>query len=716
MNTNPYRQWMAEISGGVGLDRLAIPGSHASASYNLQLGDSHARLHQCQDITIQKQFDAGARVFDITVRQQGIDLQLVHRGFDCSINFSDFIKQCSQLVDRYPSEGIIILLKKENSNGSEQGSFCQILETQCQGLVPFLRNQTHIPTINDLRGKILILRRFDLDYRSFDAFANNPLGMDVNTWPENSSAEVNLDLGKLHIQDQYILNQESGIENKWQAIRQNLEEGILTSTNTQSAMPSQRIWYWNFINSEHRAHSGNAPLLSSVSIAYQQSFTLDGNAKDGLNGQLTHHLNTGGSLSNLRGVFMLDFLNHQKNCVQSSQHLVLSILQANDQYRINLRDHFLRQTHEVFKRRYPLPISKSPVNSALQAKGYLSTSGDYLFYQYPANDSDAQLHWYDMTRKQDLQRLKGLKTAHQVAVRADSRNGYFLKTDALYQISLGALGPVKLATKDEFDHRDPTAPPPKVLDFSVNQGEKSRLVSVEQGAVVVYDLSSAPILEHSYYSVAMPTGQTQGAFSVALDHDGNYAALIEAHNSSTLVWIDIELQQQTNVNLNALGTYCQAVLPLRSSNASSNINGWRQYGSGFYTSGRDCAVVVGGSSNYLYILHIENNGQWRETIKSVALNSRAVTIREDVEGRFILLVCEHALYLFDVNSLLLLWQLDDMKKQFYDAVFDHQSERVITSYTQDKLFHIQEFNVASVLDKVTPVLPDPSPALDFFQH
>ena len=54
---NPYSHWMSEISGAISLDKLAIPGSHASVTYRLLAGDDHSRLHACQSLNLREQFE-----------------------------------------------------------------------------------------------------------------------------------------------------------------------------------------------------------------------------------------------------------------------------------------------------------------------------------------------------------------------------------------------------------------------------------------------------------------------------------------------------------------------------------------------------------------------------------------------------------------------------------------------------------------------------------
>lgn len=700
---NPYSHWMSEISGAISLDKLAIPGSHASVTYRLLAGDDHSRLHACQSLNLREQFEIGIRIFDVTVRDQGSSPSIVHRGVDCGVGLGEFLQECSDLVDRYSTEGLIILLTKDDANVSDRisshsdshnefhglrcdgQSFCQKIETLSQGLVPFIRQQKKLPSIDTLRGKILILRRYQLDYPDIDANASNPLGMDVSDWPDNANGSLTLGQDKLQIQDQYILTDMTALRTKWEAIRDHIEEGTSVS--------AQRCWYWHYISCEFTHANNTHHSLSPAWIAYEQVLTLLDRRSDGLNGHLYAYLMAAQPNAVYRGVFMLDFVNHHQHSFQTSQHLVLRLLAFNRNYRQDIRTRYLGQSAQALQR----SVAISNGISKEFERGHLAASGDYLLYQLPhPRKANWQLQCDDLTRRQGLQTLD-IEPLQQLALRADTRFGIILQNGSLQSLDLRTF--ILSALRGDDSSANEVV---KSKSFSINQGGQPLLVSYTDGVLQVFDIAKLT------YEVVAPQIALYHVPNllrpvVNLAFNGSYASLIDHGGPPSVYWVDLVHRQQQRFDLLSLGKTCLAAMPL-------------------HCVAMRCVVAMNRSVDHsqsvssLFVLRFNNLGQWTQECQSHLLNSTVIALREDPRGRYILVVCVHAIVVFNSLNLECLWQLEDVSKKFHDAVFDHHGEKVMVSFEQRNKIHINEFDIKEQLMRTRAALAVTESMVDISQY
>lgn len=201
--TNKGAQWMKEIPDAAKINSLSIPGSHDS-------GALHSILDlagKCQDLSISEQLNAGVRFLDVRLQQYNDQLRVVHGFVDQKLNFSSLLKDFSSFLNKYPSEGLIVSIKKESDAVNTNISFDESLKKEINEYSSLWDTSRFLPlTISQLRGKIYLISRYE----------DNSIGLPAyEGWldPDSSATSNTFDIlaSNLHVQDYY---QAKDIENK----------------------------------------------------------------------------------------------------------------------------------------------------------------------------------------------------------------------------------------------------------------------------------------------------------------------------------------------------------------------------------------------------------------------------------------------------------------------------------------------------------------------
>lgn len=183
------RAWMAGVDDSKKLFTLNIPGSHDSAADNVQL--SH--FAKCQDRSIYEQLNIGIRAFDIRVKPQKDRLKLVHgickiftapNHTSRQMDMQDVLTQCYNFLDRNSNETIILQFKND-SNREMEKSFDNLYNTYIKENPDKWYLENRVPTIGEVRGRIVLLRRCEKDNGK-----DYPLGcgIDFSRWVEQDTA------------------------------------------------------------------------------------------------------------------------------------------------------------------------------------------------------------------------------------------------------------------------------------------------------------------------------------------------------------------------------------------------------------------------------------------------------------------------------------------------------------------------------------------------
>ncbi|KAF2018961.1 PLC-like phosphodiesterase [Aaosphaeria arxii CBS 175.79] len=216
--------WMSKLPSELPLSALSIPGTHNSHTYYRALPSV-----RCQVVGVKAQLENGIRFLDIRVQpvhasdpDRNKDLYLVHGAFPVSLTgpkyLTPILSTCYEFLSQHPSETILISLKREGVGSSTDAHVSQILSKHYIGPN---REKWHIeptmPYLGDVRGKLVLIRRFDLPSSSSDdtthatATTPLPLGLDATSWPHNSTHALH---GPFCVQDYCEIMQPTQIPDK----------------------------------------------------------------------------------------------------------------------------------------------------------------------------------------------------------------------------------------------------------------------------------------------------------------------------------------------------------------------------------------------------------------------------------------------------------------------------------------------------------------------
>ncbi|KAL9090885.1 MAG: hypothetical protein Q9165_005093 [Trypethelium subeluteriae] len=161
--------WMKELHDATPLSGLSLPGTHNSHTYFRALPSV-----RCQSVSLLDQLENGIRFLDIRLQPERPHdsthdgLLLVHGLFPVSLTgpkyFRPLLTTLLAFLDAHPSESVIISLKREGSGSATDHQFHRILHDHYIQQDP-TRWYTApvIPSLGAVRGKLVLLRRFDLD-------------------------------------------------------------------------------------------------------------------------------------------------------------------------------------------------------------------------------------------------------------------------------------------------------------------------------------------------------------------------------------------------------------------------------------------------------------------------------------------------------------------------------------------------------------------------
>jgi len=198
--------WMASIDDARSLADLSIPGTHESAA----LYEPLAGTAKCQNLTLADQLAAGVRYFDIRCRDLSDAFAIFHGPIDEQQTFDDVLATMTDFLDAHPSETVIMSIKEESDAESTTRSYEQTFVSYVDPDRWYLGDT--VPALGDVRGKIVLLRRF--------AAASTPLGIDASGWADDTTFSID-NAASLRVQDAYQVSDDAA---KWQAITALLAE------------------------------------------------------------------------------------------------------------------------------------------------------------------------------------------------------------------------------------------------------------------------------------------------------------------------------------------------------------------------------------------------------------------------------------------------------------------------------------------------------------
>lgn len=177
--TDSYNDWMRRLDDRAYLHQVSIPGSHDAGTGNGTALDAFART---QDLTIEEQFDAGIRAFDLRPSVKDGTLQIYHGSIRTNVSFDEALSTLCSRLDANPTEFAIVIMRHEDDHESDfEKQHWNTLVRQTLNdnryagrFVEFREDRT----VGEIRGKILILSR--------DRYTDKPIGGFIDSWTHSA--------------------------------------------------------------------------------------------------------------------------------------------------------------------------------------------------------------------------------------------------------------------------------------------------------------------------------------------------------------------------------------------------------------------------------------------------------------------------------------------------------------------------------------------------
>ena len=178
--------WMKYVDGNKYLDELSIPGTHDSGTCSVD-NDTEPQSSQvkCQQDYIPTQLLEGIRYFDIRLGK-GDNPGICHGDFylfkkdGYYLHLSDVIGYFKTFLSENPSEALIMLASRGNDEATDESITTAFAKVMADNPDLFYTS-SHVPTLGEVRGKIVLLRRFRLDGNSVDS---HTWGLDLTEWDD----------------------------------------------------------------------------------------------------------------------------------------------------------------------------------------------------------------------------------------------------------------------------------------------------------------------------------------------------------------------------------------------------------------------------------------------------------------------------------------------------------------------------------------------------
>jgi 1-phosphatidylinositol phosphodiesterase len=195
--------WMSAIPGSVSLAALSIPGTHdTGATVELSPGTT-----TCQNLSVDEQLAIGVRYFDIRCRNVSNAFEVYHTTVDQNLSFDQVLQSISTFFAANPGETLVMSLKEEATATGSTNTFEQTFGQYVAKQPNLWYLGPSIPTLDQARGKIVLLRRFTA--------ATLPTGIDAMAWANNTTFTIADSDATLRIQDYYQVTDDTS---KWAAI------------------------------------------------------------------------------------------------------------------------------------------------------------------------------------------------------------------------------------------------------------------------------------------------------------------------------------------------------------------------------------------------------------------------------------------------------------------------------------------------------------------
>lgn len=208
----------------------------------------------------------GVRFFDIRVQvpepfDGGSDkLVLVHSVFPISLTGNKYLRdlynECRKFLDEHPSETLVMSLKREGPGKGTDEQLSRILKDHYTNPDQWW-TRPWLPNLGEVRGKIVLVRRFNLDPPLHDEWDHKGWGIDGSTWADNTPNAM-CPSGDICIQDFYEVQETPSIDQKITYACEHLERSGCCDFNLDDGNVKYPL-YINFLSASNFWKVGTWP-------------------------------------------------------------------------------------------------------------------------------------------------------------------------------------------------------------------------------------------------------------------------------------------------------------------------------------------------------------------------------------------------------------------------------------------------------------------------
>lgn len=227
--------WMKFVDGNKRISELSIPGTHDTMSIKSGV------IWQNQTMTLSQQLESGIRVFDMRTRHINNKFRMHHGIIAQDTYFDDVLRDIDTFLTDNPSETVLFRLRSEHTPESNTRSYTETLDAYLadNGSKRYAGSSDN-PTLDEIRGKFVILQNF-------------------------SGGDYGINYGSLSIQDDYRMDTNWDLYDKWNAVKAHLNAARTGSSNTiyMNYLSAAVGSFPYFVASGHLTNSTSSPRLST---------------------------------------------------------------------------------------------------------------------------------------------------------------------------------------------------------------------------------------------------------------------------------------------------------------------------------------------------------------------------------------------------------------------------------------------------------------------
>ena len=193
--------WMANLPDSMSLGEVNMPGTHDTGATKMRGEDGVAIQSsetQCQQLYPYEQLNMGVRAFDVRCDYTDDDNSdgspdIVHGDsiFQCqnkdgsSMRLSNIMYDAKKFVTNHPSECVIVTIKADGWAGGNDGNVARAVEEYVLDEHYPLWRENRIPTLGEARGKIILLRRYEMGNHVLNSNIEEwELGFNLSSWDD----------------------------------------------------------------------------------------------------------------------------------------------------------------------------------------------------------------------------------------------------------------------------------------------------------------------------------------------------------------------------------------------------------------------------------------------------------------------------------------------------------------------------------------------------